>query len=375
MRIARLSGIPVRVDWSWLLIFGLLVWSLAMPGGPFAGVPPAWRFPVAGAVVVVLFACVIAHEAAHALTARRFNIATREIDLFVFGGVSQLEGAPASPGQAAQIALAGPAASLAAAFLFGLASAIGGLDPTLKSALAYLCIINVSLAAFNLIPAYPMDGGRIFHAVLWRLTGERQRATRIAAGTTTFIGLAAAATGLLLIAQGALLGGMWIAVLAWFIMRSAQSELTGEFAVTPLAELRAGNVADAAPRPIEPDVTCEAALERMVKTRQRALPICIGPRLLGLVTLADFAKLGRRAADRAYVMAIMTPAERLVTLSEDVPALEAFKLLAESGYRQLPVLNAAGGLAGFIGHETVARALAFGMERGGAAGPALSRLN
>lgn len=375
MRIARLSGIPVRIDWSWLLIFGLLVWTLAMPAAPFAGMSAAWRLPVAALVVLTLFACVIAHEAAHALTARRFGIRTREIELFVFGGVSKLEGSPKTPAQAAQISFAGPLASVALAIVFGFASAIGGLSGAAQSALAYLCIINAVLALFNLLPAYPMDGGRLFHALIWSFTRERERATRIAAAASAMVGLSIAGAGLLLIARGSLLSGMWIAVMAWFIMRSAQAEVTSEIAVAPLAELRAGSVADPAPPSIEPDVTCKTALERMVTTRQRALPVVIGPRLLGLVTLSDFAKLGRRSGESAYVTAIMTPAERLVTIAEDVPALEAFKMLAQSGYRQLPVLDAQDRLIGFIGHETVARALAFGLERTGAAGPALSRLN
>lgn len=375
MRIARLFGIPVRVDWSWLLIFGLLVWTLAMPGGPFAGVSSSWRLPLAALVVLTLFACVVLHEASHALVARRFGIQTREIDLFVFGGVSQLEALPETPAQAAQISFAGPLASIVLALVFGFASAIQGLNVPAQNVLAYLCIINGSLALFNLLPAYPMDGGRLFHALVWSFTRERERATKIAAGASTFVGLLIAAGGLLLIARGSLLSGMWVAVMAWFIMRSAQAEVTGELAVAPLSELRAGGVADPAPPAIEPDITCEAALEQMVKTRQRALPVVIGPRLLGMVTLADFAKLGRRSGDSAYVTAIMTPADRLLTLAEDLPALEAFKVLAQSGYRQLPVLDAQGRLVGFIGHETVARALAFGLERTGAAGPALSRLN
>jgi Zn-dependent protease/CBS domain-containing protein len=375
MRIARLFGIPVRVDWSWLLIFGLLVWTLAMPRGPFADMSVSWRLPVAALVVLTLFACVILHEAAHALTARRFGIRTREIELLVFGGVSKLEGSPKTPAQAAQISFAGPLASIVLAIVFGFASAIGGLNGTAQNAFAYLCVVNGILALFNLLPAYPMDGGRLFHALIWNFTRERERATRIAAGVSTMAGLLIAAAGLLLIARGALLGGMWVAVMAWFIMRSAQAEVASELAVEPLSELRAGSVADPAPPAIEPDVTCETALERMVKTRQRALPVVIGPRLLGLVTLADFAKLGGRAPDAAYVTAIMTRADRLVTLAEDVPALEAFKMLAQSGFRQLPVLDAQERLIGFIGHETVARALAFGMERAGTAGPALSRLN
>jgi Zn-dependent protease len=375
MRVARLFGIPVRIDWSWLLIFGLLVWTLAMPGGPFADMNASWRLPVAALVVVTLFACVVLHEAAHALTARRFGIQTREIELLVFGGVSKLEGSPKTPAQAAQISFAGPLASIALAIVFGFASAIGGLNLAAQNALAYLCMINGVLALFNLLPAFPMDGGRLLHALIWSFTRERERATRIAAGASTVAGLLIAAGGLLLIARGSLLGGMWIAVMAWFIMRSAQAEVTTELAVAPLGELRAGNVADPAPPSIEPDVTCKTALERMVKMRQRALPVVIGPRLLGLVTLADFAKLGERPGETAYVTAIMTPAGRLVTLVEDVPALDAFKLLAQSGYRQLPVLDAQERLIGFIGHETVARALAFGMERSGMAGPALSRLN
>jgi Zn-dependent protease len=201
--IARIAGIPVRVDGSWLLIFALFVWSLAAAtGGPFAGLRPEWRVPAAALTVLVLFACVVIHEAGHSLVARRYGIAVSEIVLFAFGGVSRLEREPSEPGAAARVALAGPATSFVLAAIFAVLAALPPRQSVLAQALEYLAAINAGLAIFNLLPAYPLDGGRVVHALAWKVSGNHTSATRFAGSLTTVIGYLAAVGGVMLFFRG-----------------------------------------------------------------------------------------------------------------------------------------------------------------------------
>lgn len=193
----------MRVDGSWLLIFALFVWSLAAAtGGPFAGLRPEWRVPAAALTVLVLFACVVIHEAGHSLVARRYGIAVSEIVLFAFGGVSRLEREPSEPGAAARVALAGPATSFVLAAIFAVLAALPPRQSVLAQALEYLAAINAGLAIFNLLPAYPLDGGRVVHALAWKVSGNHTSATRFAGSLTTVIGYLAAVGGVMLFFRG-----------------------------------------------------------------------------------------------------------------------------------------------------------------------------
>lgn len=340
MRAARLFGTPIRIDPSWLLIFALLVWSLSH-----------WGIAAAVLTVLALFACVIAHELAHVAVARSFGIRTEEIVLFAFGGVSRMERVGATALQEVQIALAGPGMSFAIALIcFTLAPLF---DPrsTGYTIATYLGFVNAVLAAFNLLPAYPVDGGRAVHAVAWRVTGDRMRATQFAVRASTVTGILMAAGGLVLLAAGYVMDGVWIALLAWFVMRAARAEYVADAVMEPLAHVRCAELADPPTGSFQPDMTCTQALARMMELRRRSMPIAVGSRLLGILTLDDFAKLGTHDPAYVYTSAIMTPLSQLRTLSPDVSGLEAFKELAATGHSQLPVVDKNGKLLGFVSRE------------------------
>ncbi|MDE2483075.1 MAG: site-2 protease family protein [bacterium] len=361
MTIARIFGIPVRVDGSWLLVFAFFVWALGAPEALFPSAQPSARFMFAAFTVLGLFACVVVHEFAHALVARRFGATIREIELFAFGGVSRIDGADATPWQEAAVAFVGPLASVALGVLIAFAALAAGDGSPVYRALAYLAAMNVMLAAFNLLPSYPLDGSRVLHALIWALSKRRSFAVTVISATSSIIAALLVAASLALFFSGAVAAGIWTAFLAWFIMRAARSETTNELFVTPLAALRCSQIADEVPDAIEPDTTCAHALSRMIATRRRALPITIGGTLAGLVTLSDFAKLDGRDPSSAYVGCIMTPARLLVAVEPGLGALEAFRRLSDCGFHQLPVLDG-GTLVGFISGETFHRALTFARE-------------
>lgn len=366
MQIARIFGTPVRIDPSWLFIFALLVWTLSSTRGPFAQATLEWRIGAAVLTVLAVFACVVAHELAHVAVARSFGIRTEDIVLFAFGGVSRMEQVGASARAEAQISAAGPAMSICIAVIFAAAAAIFGVSPFARDMLLYLATINAGLAIFNCLPAYPVDGGRLVHALAWHLTGDRMRATRIAVRITNAAGVLMAAAGLTLLFTGYIIDGIWIALLAWFVMRSAQAEYVSDVQIQPLAGVRCADLVDPPAGAFQPDTTCSQALARMIEARRRAVPVAVGKRLLGILTLDDFAKLGEHDAQYVYVSAIMTPVSDLHKLSPDVSGLEALKQLASSGHQQLPVVDADGILLGFITRETLARVLSFGREGQGA---------
>jgi Zn-dependent protease len=214
--IGRIFGIRLDVHASWLPIFALVAVTLA------SVVPPAAA--VAGALL--LFASVVVHELAHALVARRFGVETRAISLFLFGGVATLEAEPPSPSADALVALAGPAMSAAiAAAAYGAMLAAGKLLPlrdadAVTSVLAYVTVANAVLAGFNLIPAYPMDGGRVLRALLWRLRRDRDGATATAALVGMAFALGFAAAGLAAVALTRTWQFAWYTVVAAFLLRS-----------------------------------------------------------------------------------------------------------------------------------------------------------
>ncbi len=362
MQIGRVFGISVRIDWSWLLIFALLVWSLSSSLGPFGTIAPSWRIPAALITVIALFACVVVHELAHALVARAYGITTQEVLLFAFGGVSQMERVGVDATSEALIAAAGPLTSLVLGGFFGairLALPQGG---GAAQVFGYLALINIVLAFFNLLPAYPMDGGRIVHALAWGVTHSRSKAIKIAGTIGTIVSVLLGLWGVLLFVAGFIVAGAWTMLVAWFIMQTAQSQSIAETEIEPLSLLRCGDVADPPGDPLTPDMPCEAAFDVMEATRRRAVPVASGATVLGLVSLSDFAKV---APDNGTcsVATIMTPVAQLAHVEAGTNALDAMKHLSSSGFHQLPVMNPAGDLLGFVSVETIRRAVAFDVER------------
>lgn len=225
LRLVRLAGIDIFIHRTWLIIFALVAWNLAV--GYFPAVLPrtaaAWHWGLAAAGAVLLFVCVLIHEMAHSLVAKRAGLPISGITLFLFGGVSNLTESPNDPGTELRIAAAGPLASLALAGLFyallGLARAGW---PPLAALLAYLTVVNILLAVFNILPGFPLDGGRILRAVLWWRTDNLKRATMTAASVGSGVGWGLVFLGLLRLSAGEPLGGVWLIVIGLFLRSAAR---------------------------------------------------------------------------------------------------------------------------------------------------------
>ena len=334
VRLGRVAGIPVGANWSVVVILAIIADMLAVSFLP-AEVrhQSAATYWITGCITAVLFlAALLAHELSHALVARRNGVGVRSITLWGLGGVSELEDDPPNAGADLRIALAGPAASLAAAVVFfGAAAAIGqagGPDIAVAAAI-WLAVMNGLLAVFNLLPGAPLDGGRVLRAALWRHYGDRDRAATSAARCGRYLGVLLAVLGIAeLLVTGDFLGGLWLMVIGWFLTSAAAAE---EAAVASSAALRGLRVADVmTPDPeIAPGwMTVAEFAGRIAAARsaQRAFPVLSSDaRLAGVVVTALLARLSReqRALRRVEQVAVPVPEEYLAAPDDPARSLAA----------------------------------------------------
>src|SRR5271157_1016262 len=229
--LGRIFNIPIGLDYSWFLVFALITWSLATSYFPleFANWPTAEYWTVGAVTAVLFFVCVLLHELGHSVVALRYKIQVRSITMFIFGGVAQIASEPPSATAEFWIALAGPIVSFALAVLFTLLQWVTtGFEPLLALA-KYMAYINGSLALFNLIPGFPLDGGRVFRAVVWGITHSFQRATIIAATIGRVVAFGFILVGVWQMFTGNLAGGLWIAFIGWFLESAAHAQLSQQY--------------------------------------------------------------------------------------------------------------------------------------------------
>jgi Zn-dependent protease len=377
-RIGRLFGITIYVDWSWLLIFLLVTWNLATG---FAEVHPNWgpglTWSVAIVAALLFFASVLAHELAHSIVARAQDIPVGNITLFLFGGVANMQQEPRSPRAEFLMAIVGPITSvvigvicLLAAGLFmrlpagALASpgsAFAALDP-LTTLLLWLGPINILLGIFNMLPGFPLDGGRVLRAALWAATGNFRTATRWAARVGQAVAWLMIFTGIAM-AFGVevpffgtgVVSGLWLAFIGWFLSSAArlseqQVVIHDMLEGVPARRLMRSNVLA-----VPPMISVGELVYRYVMgTDEQAFPVLEGDRLLGLVTLEDIRKVPREEWDTTTARDIMTPADQLAVVRPQDDAATALDKIMERDVRQVPVI-ADGRLVGLVRRRDIMR--------------------
>jgi Zn-dependent protease/predicted transcriptional regulator len=376
--IGRLFGINIYVDWSWLLILLLVTGNLATG---FAQVHPNWGpgliWIVAIVAALLFFASVLAHELAHSIVARAQDIPVRNITLFLFGGVSNIQQDPRSPRAEFLMAIVGPITSIVIGVICLLAagalvrlpagaaanpgSLFAALDP-LTTLLLWLGPINILLGIFNLVPGFPLDGGRVLRAALWAATGNVRTATRWAAWVGQAIAWLLIFTGIAMIFGvqvpffgAGVVNGLWLAFIGWFLSSAArQSErqvvIHDMLEGIPAARLMHSNVLA-----VPPMISVGELVYRYVMgTDEQAFPVLDGDRLLGLVTLEDIRKVAREAWDTTAARDIMTPADQLAVVRPQDDAATALDKLMEHDAATVPVI-ADGHLLGLIRRRDIMR--------------------
>ncbi|MBI3854840.1 MAG: site-2 protease family protein [Planctomycetes bacterium] len=366
-RIGRIFGIDLRLEGSWFVIFALLILSFAGNlDARHPGLAPAAKWTLAAGTSLLFFGSILLHELAHSLVAVRKGIRVHDITLLLFGGVSHLAGEPKRPKDDLEIAVVGPLTSAVLGLLFLGAARLLSAFPVAASMSSWLGIINLGLAAFNLLPGFPLDGGRILKALIWMATGNAGRAYRLSIAAGRLLAYGMIFGGLLLALElKRTTDGIWIALMGWYLLSNARA---GRLQLTLSGILKRHRVRDVMRAPeavVQSGVPVSDAVEEWVLRKgRRALLVCEEGRLLGLVTLHEIKKVPREDWSLRPVGRIMIPSERLETVVPDQSLLLAFQRMNEHSVSQLPVLGEGGALAGVVGREDVLRLLGVHTEMG-----------
>jgi Zn-dependent protease/CBS domain-containing protein len=341
-RVGRLAGVELAIHPSWLVIAFLITYSLAV--AQFPEQYPGWSgglyWIVAAATAFLFFASVLAHELSHALVARRFGLRVQGITLFIFGGTTSIDSDSRSPREEALIALAGPATSivLGAAFV-GLGTVIE--QPQVAALVGWLGVVNLVLGAFNLIPGFPMDGGRVLRALLWRLRGDRLVATRNAALVGRMLAYVLIALGVLwALSPGGLFAGIWLALIGWFLSNAAEATVAQAGVERSLSGVRVRDAMDPDPPSVSPNESvADLVSERMLRGEDRSFLVRHDDGgLAGIVTLGDVRRLPREDWPSARVTDIMTRFNDLAVIGPDAPLADALRIVQERDVGLLPVM-------------------------------------
>ncbi len=358
-RIGRVMGISIEIHPSWLVIAFLVTYSLATVQFPleYEGWGTGMYWLVAAVTSVLFLVSVLGHELSHAVVARRFGVKISAITLFVFGGAASMETEPKRARDEALIAAAGPVASLLIGVVL-LAIAIVVQQEQIAALVGWLGFINLTLGVFNLVPGFPMDGGRILRAALWRLRGDRYAATRNAATVGQLIGYVLIALGILLAFRpGGIVAGIWLALIGWFLSSAAEQAATQTSIEHTLRGVHVRDVMEPEPPSVSPNESVSSLIhDRMLHGEHRTFLVRYPDGgLAGIVTLSDVRRVSRDAWDQARVTDVMTRYADLAMAGPDDEVESSMRLMQERGVSQLPVVTEGRAVAGLLTRAGIMR--------------------
>lgn len=375
--LGKIFGIEIRIDWSWLLIFFLITWNLGTGFGQLhEDWSPTLNWSLAVGAALLFFASVLAHELAHSLMARSQGSPVRRITLFIFGGVSNIEQEPNSPRAEFLITIVGPLTSVLLGFFFVAISGVGmtfagasvedptallaGLSP-LTTMLLWLGPVNFMLGIFNMLPGFPLDGGRVLRSILWAITDNLKQATRWASyvgqsmAWLMIAGGIAMAFGLNIPVLGTgLANGLWFAFIGWFLHSASVASYRRVIVRDILEGIPVRRMMHSDPPTVSADISVNDLVQEIMNKDDHAFPVMEGGRLVGIVTLEDMRGTARESWDSRRVRDIMTPAVELKSISPETDSAEAFRSLTRSDVRQLPVIENSH-LAGLLRRRDIVR--------------------
>ena len=343
IKLGRIGGISIGLHASWFLVFGLI--TLSLTSGYFAQEYPDLstiaHLGLALATSLLFFSSVLLHELGHSIIAQRNKIPVKGITLFIFGGIAQISREPDSPGVEFRIAIAGPLVSFGLAGLFGSLFLLSNQIPILGASSAYLMRLNLTLALFNLIPGFPLDGGRILRALVWKLTNSYQRATQIASIGGQIIAFGFIGFGILGIFAGQLVDGLWLLFIGWFLQNAA-SYTSQQMKMQQI--LRGVTVEQAMSRDCSeiPGLTTinQLVQERVIPNGQRCFFVTdFQGNLLGLLTIEDISRIPQQKWRFVTAEQVMTPFNNLTKVDADSELLVALKTMEEANTSQVPVVQ------------------------------------
>jgi Zn-dependent protease/CBS domain-containing protein len=359
IRLGTVAGIDVGIHYTWLFAFALIAWSLAAGFFPSTtpGLAPATYWLLGVVATLGLFASVLIHEFSHSLMALARGLRVHSITLFIFGGVSTIAGEAERSLDELLIAVVGPLSSFVLAGVFWAVGQAAALDGTpLGAFLGYLASVNLILGLFNLIPGFPLDGGRVLRAIVWAASGSLRRATQVASYVGQGFGFLLIFWGVARLLGGDVFGGLWTAFIGWFLNSGAESTRQQQALTEDLRGVRVTDVMDPRPAMAEPSMTVhELVFEQVVRRGERALLVAEAGELLGIVTITDAKQVPQELWAATPVRRIMTPVP-LKTVPVEADLAAALQLLVEGSLNQVPVVQA-GRVVGLLRRADVLRFL------------------
>ena len=358
--LGRISGIEIGVNWSWLVIFGLLVWSLAAGVFPdqYPDLGDGTYYAMAIVTAILFFVSLLLHELGHAFTARREGMEIEGITLWLFGGVAKFKGEFPSAGAEFRIAIAGPLVTLVLGVAFmALGFLAFGSDPV-QGVVGYLGYVNLLLLAFNLLPALPLDGGRVLRAALWGAKRDFASATRIAANVGRGFGYLFIAAGLFAFFVTGAFGGAWLAFIGWFLLGAATAELRYLSVREALGGLSVRDIMVRDPVVVDPDTTLGRLMDEVIwNARYTTYPVVEDGRPVGLLPFRCVAQVPRSEWDERTVRDCMLPLDKVPVVSESQPLTDAAVELSDDGGIGRALVVEGGRLVGLLSVTDLARAL------------------
>lgn len=381
-RVGKIFNININIDWSWLLIFGLISWSLA---SSFGQMHPEWtqlmQWGMAILAALLFFLSVLAHELAHSLMARAQGVEVRNITLFLFGGVSNIQKEPASPMNEFLVTIVGPLTSfiLGGAFLLlgtggialgnvaatNMTELLSRLGPV-NTIFLWLGSVNILLGLFNLIPGFPLDGGRVVRSILWGITNDLKKATRWASWLGQGVAwlLIFAGMSMLFGIQIPFLGtgfinGLWLIFIGWFLQNAAVQSYRRIVVQDILEDVPVKRLMNPNVPQVPADITIEEFVDNyLMQSDNRAFIVFEAENMLGLITIDDVRKLSTESRRTSLVRDVMTPSEKMIVVAPEEDVTDAFDRLQMKDVRQLPVV-AGNEIVGLLRRKDIVRWLQF----------------
>ena len=362
IRIGQIYGIPIFLHSSWFLIFGLIAfWFYSDFDALHLNLPMSRLVGLGLMTSLLFFGSLVFHEVAHSLVAKHYKIPVVSITLFVFGGVSRLGRDPSTAVEEFNVAIAGPISSLFLAGGFGLVYKQAGSNQVLSTLAGSLAGINFVLALFNLIPGFPLDGGRVFRAIVWGITKDSSRATRITARCGQVVAFAMIAAG----AYEAVYGyngqsdpvqGVWLALIGWFILTAARQSRAQADARGALEGLRVADIMTPELPTIGREISLEDYAREMMRSGRRAHLVVAHDQLVGLMTAEALHSVPNQDWDVTSVQAVMLPKDKLHWAAPEEPALSLLDRMRTIGMQQMPVITG-GNVVGIVTRDSILRVL------------------
>lgn len=357
IRIGQIFGIPIFLHPSWFIIFLLITVSLRTQ---FTSLHPNWspgqHWALGIITSVLFFASVVFHELSHSVVALRYKIPVKSITLFVFGGVSTIERDAPTASQEFNIAIAGPLSSLFLAGCFWIVARYSHGNEMVSSASTWLAGINLLLGLFNLVPGFPLDGGRILRGITWGITGDFAKATRIASNAGRVIAYLMILIGVWEALNGNWIGGLWTAFIGWFLLSAAQETIAQTTLRSTFTGVRAEDIMTRDIPMVARDISLDEYVHEVLRTGRRCHIVTGAGRPVGLVTLHAARSVPREEWLTTSIQAVMVPLSAVHSASPDEPALGVLERMQKEDINQMPVTSD-DQIVGMIDRDTILRAL------------------